>query len=230
MIGDVISQQSMMMGVARANRVDPSLAATKALAAYLLKAEFFIDGGSAKDTSFFLTSVKEEWPSPTEDLNYPTASIIESGEATFDAHNLAPTPIEETIGVFDALVCDQDWPIPKSVLWKEGEISTTFQVDFFASSKPQRQAIYSRLGQLFNPSEERAGVLLEGPVDYFSLPARFTLLSAKRDDSRATAYSNEWRVRCSVQCEIDIVSLRRAVLMQPSMTDLVITDPNDPEE
>jgi hypothetical protein len=137
--------------------------------------------------------------------------------------------LEETLGLFDCYIGSTTGD-PKTVLWKEGEFVSTFQVDFLTTFKPEREAIEGALSQLFNPSEERTGVLLEGPEEYFSRNVRATLLTTKRDDSAATAYSNEWRLRCSVQIESDTVSLRHAVLMQRPQACVTVIDPNDPEE
>jgi len=229
MIGDIIGSTVRRPPVAVTNTMGPRIASALALKAYLEAAVFVVDGGEANDRSFSLTTVREDWPTPNDDLDYPTASIVETAASVYDAHNLVPTALEDTLGVYDCLVGNPEGVPAKTVLWKEGELVTAFQVDFWTASKPEREAIEGALSAKFSPSEERTGVLLEGPEAYYSLPIRFTLMSTRNDDSAATAYPNEWRLRCSIQTESDIVSLRQVTLLTPqSAVDVV--DPKDPED
>ncbi len=230
MIGDIIGSTGRIPELAFINTIGPELAASKTLKAYLEKATFHVRAEGAPYTTFKLNPISEEWPRPDQDLKYPTASIIEAGTTGQSPHNLTPTPLEETLGLFDCFVGDPNQDPPKTVLWKESELSSTFQVDFWTATQPEREAIEGALSQLFSPSEDRSGVLLRGPEEYFDREVRFTLMSTKRDDTGATAYPNEWRLRCSIQVESDIVSLRKAILIQPSKVRLDVIDPSDPEE
>ena len=230
MIGDVIGDKGRIPELAFINTIGPELAVSKTLKAYLEKATFQISAENVPYTTFQLNPISEQWPRPDQDLNYPTASIIEASTSRHEPHNLNPTPLEETLGQFDCFIGKPGQDPPKTVLWKESELSTQFQLDFWTSTQPEREAIAGALSQLFSPSEDRSGVLLQGPDSYFNREIRFTLMSTRRDDSAATAYPNEWRLRCSVQVESDIVSLRKAILLQPTKPRIDVIDPNDPEE
>lgn len=205
--------------------LSPRDAMAEALAEYLRGAVFRVWGGDAPDTELKLTGVTTEWPDASAELNYPCASIIEQTDTFHEAHNLVPTPLEETLGTYDS--CGHVLGLPQTVLWKSAEASVNFQLDFWTSSKPDRQAIEAELGALFSPGEGRSGVLIGGHSRYFDRPVRCTLLSHRRVDTGTTAYANERRLQCAIRAEIDIVRLYRATLTTPSVTTDAL-DPNDP--
>lgn len=198
------------------------------LSAYLSTAAFRTFGGMAADTTFSLRAVFPEWPDVSTELPYPCASVIEKTDTFYEAHNFVPTAVEETLGQFDCLVgCDGGEP--STVLWKLAEATCDFQIDYWSSNIPEREAIEANLGELFNPGEERSGVLLTGPDRYYSTPIRATLTSHRRIDTEGTVYPNERRLNTTVRCEVDVLQLRQATLLRPASTT-VVTDPNDPPE
>lgn len=228
-VGDVLrSSTSAPIQVAHANRMGPRTAMAKALAAYLEKVWWYVDGDeSVQDTRFRLNPIAEEWPSADEELDYPTASIVEAGETEQHPSGFVPTPLEETWGTFDELAGLSGVP-GKTVLWKEADAVASFQVDFWTNSKPDRQAIEAQIASVFSPGQDRYGVLVEGPKLYYSRPCRFTLETHKNDDTKVTAFVNERRLRCSVTGECDIVSLRMATMTTVQPACVEVTDPNDP--
>lgn len=205
--------------------LSPRDAMAEVLAEYLRTATFRVWGADAQDTEFQLTSVLTEWPDASATLDYPCASIVEQTDTFHEAHNFTPTPLEETLGLFDSCVSENG--MPRTVLWKSAEASVNFQLDFWTSNKPERQAIEAELGALFSPNEGRFGALLGGHPRYFDRPVRCTLLSHRRVDNGTTAYANERRLQCAIRAEIDIVRLYRATLTTPSVATEA-TDPNDP--
>jgi hypothetical protein len=229
-VGDIITDMNIQHPIAIRNVLGARKAAAEALKSYLLKTWFMVDGGEKNNTEFQLNDVRSEWPDPAEELNYPIASIIEAGFTTYSPHNFVPTPLEETLGEWDCLIGHSAGAPQKTVLWKENELSTTFQIDYWLATKPDREAIEGLLPYLFNPGEDRTGILIEGPESYFKQPIRFTLMNVTYDDSNITTYQHEYRLRTSVMCESDIVSLRLATLMQPIKICVDVEDPNDPEE
>lgn len=207
--------------------IGPRQAMAETLREYLLTMRFRVwGGGQAADTEITLNDVFPEWPDASSALPYPCASVIEQTDTFYEAHNFAPTALESTLGMFD---CPPGADPPQTVLWKVAEASVEFQVDFWASSLPDRQAIEAELGHLFNPGQERSGVLLGGHPRFYNRPVRATLLSHRRVDVEASVYPNERRLQCVIRCEADIVHLRAATLLSPSVSTEV-TDPNDPVE
>jgi hypothetical protein len=229
-VGDLIQPAtSIPIPVAVANRIGPREAMAQALAAYLETIYWYVDAGDdldPRDGRFRLNPIALKWPRPDVPLRYPTASIIEIGETQQHPHHLTPSPLEETLGQFDHLLCAPG----STVLWKEAEAVASFQVDFWTNGDADRQAIEARLSAVFNPGQDRAGVLLEGPELYYSQPMRFTLQGQRYDDTAATAYSEERRLRCTVLGECDIVSLRMATTTTVPRPCVEVTDPNDPPE
>lgn len=190
------------MPLAQMNACDPSDAAARALSAYLEAAVFLIAGTPAQ--RFRLKQAIIGWPENFTELEYPTATIT-APAVREEAHSLTPTPLEETLDVY----------CPGTVLWKTAEHAIRFQVDFWVTDRVQRRAIAAALGELFNPCEDFCGARLQGPVDYWGLPIRFTLLGHERMDGDADVQARQRRLRAEVEADVDVVQLRKAVRLQP---------------
>lgn len=188
--------------LARWNKTDPRDAMALALQAYLLRPKFVVAGEHGEDREFQLNSVETEWPESFQDLDYPAAAITSGAET---AQSGPPIPLEETWGRFCA----------DTVLWKTGELQVEFQVDFWCANTPDRQAVAARLPDLFNPTEERSGVLLEGPESYFGQPIRFTWLGGSRVDNAGSVEVRDREYRARILGDITVVQLRRAVEFLP---------------
>lgn len=197
--------------------LDPRNAMAEVLAAFLRCAEFRRGGGDIPiDKLFRLKRVEPEWPDPKKDIVYPSASIIDNANIPYEAHSLTPTALEETWGSFEK----------DTVLWKTAEAVADFQVDYWTTDTPTREAIAARLPSLFNPGEGRSGVVLSGDPRYFRRPVRATLLNNQRMDTENAVFERERRLMTLVRCEVDVVHLRKAVELQPKM---VLRD-GDPED
>jgi hypothetical protein len=208
--------------------IGPLANMAEALAEYLRCAEFVVWGADAANTTFKLVRVTPEWPDAGTEMVYPSASLVESTDTFQEASNFTPRPMEETLGVFDGL-CGNGPNDPTTVLWKLGEASVEFQLDFWTTSIPDREAIEALLPTLFNVSQERAGLLLGGHPRYFGRSVRATLESVRRMDEENSVYPNERRLMCAVRAETDTVRLCRAALMAPTVRVEAI-DPNDPPQ
>lgn len=184
---------------------DPRNAAAEALKAYLEAAVFCIPG---KDpVRFRLTQVRKEWPEDFAELEYPAAGMT-TATITEDAHNFVPTLLEETKDRFGR----------GTVLWKTSEQRIEFQVDFWLTNKPERGAILAALPALFAPSEDRYGIMVQGPASYHDLPIRLTLASHERQDSAETVERRDRPLRVLIVADVDVVQLRRYVLLDPRAT------------
>ena len=186
--------------------LDPRNAMCEVLAAFLLCACFRRGGGTiGADKPFSLERVEHEWPDPKQEIVSPSASIIDNAGIPYEAHSLTPTALEETWDSF----------APGTVLWKTGEAVATFQVDFWTTDAPTREAIAARLPSLFNPGEGRIGVVLAGEPRYFRRPVRATLVNNERMDTQDAVFDRERRLLTHVRCEVDVVQLRKAIELQP---------------
>jgi hypothetical protein len=229
-LGDLI--QPSTIPVVKANRLGPRKAMAQALAAYLEGLWWYVDSGDdddPRDGRFQLNQISAQWIRGDRRLAYPTASIVEIGSTEQHPHNFTPSPLEETWGQFDSMIGPSGEP-GRTVLWKEAEAVATFQVDFWTDAEADRQAIEAGLAAAFSPGEDRYGILIEGPELYYSRQMRFTLQNHRNDDTGATAYAEERRLRCTVTGECDIVSLRMATMTTVPKPCVVVTDPNDPPE
>lgn len=205
----------------------PQEAMAEVIGKYLLCAIFRTRGVNGPDRDFAFTEVFNNWPDAGKDLPYPCASIGASTD-TYHEDQLRPHPVEDTLGVFDCLVgYEPDPAFPKTVLWRTAQATVDFQVDVWTSSVPERQAVEARLGYLFNPGQERTGVLLGGHPSYYSRAVRVTLLSHNSIDTEDAVYPNERRLQITLRADVDVVDLRIAVLLTPRAT-VDATDPIDP--
>jgi hypothetical protein len=195
--------------------LDPRNAMAEVLAAFLRCAVFMRDGGTMPDKRFALERVLPEWPDPKKEIQYPSASVIDSADVPYEAHNLVPSALEETWESFGKC----------TMLWKTGEAVATFQVDYWATDTPTREAIAARLPSLFSPTEARVGVMLAGDPRYFRRPVRATLLDHRRVDTQERVFSRDRRLQTMVRCEIDVVHLRKAVELDPEVRLDVTQEP-----
>lgn len=187
--------------------MDARAACAAALAEYLRCAVFRRGGGTAAATDFQLAAVLDEWPEPDVELQYPSASVIDDSETVPEAHALVPTPLEETYN-----------PETGVVLWKLAEAVQGFQVDFWATDAPTREAIAARLPALFVPGEGAYGVVLQGPVEYLCRPVRATLVSYQRMDLAEAVYPRERRLQVRIRCEVDVIQARCDRLVAPTVS------------
>lgn len=199
---------------------DARNACAEAVARYLLSATYRMWGDEDINRRYELKEVFPVWPDPSKDLPYPCASIIEAGPSDHAAHSLTPTMLEGSRDVW----------CKGTVLWKTAELEATFQVDFWLNEDSQREAIAARLPSLFNPSEARAGVILEATERYFRSRVRATLGPEQRIDDANSTYVKERRLRYTVTCETDMVHLREAQPLEIRRGILVIDEGDPPEQ
>jgi hypothetical protein len=184
---------------------DPRGAAADALAAYLRAAVFCIPG---KDpVRFRLNTVSTEWPEDFQELVYPAAGMT-TPTIVEDPHSLTPTLLEES----------KDKHGRGTVLWKTAEQRIEFQVDFWVTNSPERAAIAAALPALFAPSEDRYGIMVQGPASYYDLPIRLTLSSHERQDTAESVERRDRPLRALIVADVDVVQLRRYVALDPRAT------------
>lgn len=177
------------------------------LGEYLRCAEFLLGGGQDVDTPFRLREVLYEWPEPKTQMTYPSVSITDREDIPVSASSFVPVPLEDTWDQFGA----------GTVLWKLGEMTATFQVDFWSDNKPTREAIAAQLPSLFAPGEDATRVVLRGTPRYWQRPVRASLVSWRRMDEVSTVYVRERRLMAVVRLDVDVVDLRCAVPFEPSV-------------
>ncbi len=198
--------QAVLYPQAGAPLLDPAHAAAVPLAAFLGNLDFCRWGGNAPNTPFKLNKVFHEWPEPDLDLPYPCATVTEVSRADISGHNFVPTALESTFGQY----------CPDTVLWKLGEVQIEFQVDFWTTDIPTREALGARLPSAFAPGESSSCIVLCGDCRYWDRPVRCTLVGYERRDDSDTVFVRERRLIATIRCDIDVVDLRCANLLQAS--------------
>ena len=184
--------------LARRGFLDPETAAKRTLATFLRRVVFVVEpGDDGVCAPFNLNDVFEEWPEPKEELNRPAASVV-TATSPYLAHNFAPTVLEQTANCFG----------DNTVLWKTDEMQLDLQIDFWVTNAPERSAIAARLPEVFNLTESRSGILVQGPCEYFDRTVRFSLINTNRPDTSESTFERERRLTQTVRADIDVVQLR----------------------
>lgn len=188
--------------LARPTPIEAREAAAQALQAYLLCLVFIVPG--MPQVRFRLNDVRQDWPENFHELNFPAAAIT-VGAVINDPHNLTPSALEETWHRFER----------DTVLWKTAEEQIDFVVDVWTTNKPERVAVRAGLQDAFNPTEIRAGIMVQGPHEYYERTVRLTLQSLEGVDGSDTVFSRERQLRAVVRADIDVVQLRKAGALAP---------------
>lgn len=184
--------------VARRGFLDPKTAMGRTLRVLLERIVFVTEPGEdGLCQDFNLNQVLEAWPEPRVELSRPAGSIIAPTEPQ-TAHNFGPTMLEDTVDCFGN----------NTVLWKTSEMMIDFQVDFWVTNEVERNAIAVRLPEVFNMTESRGGILVQGPSEYFARTVRFTLQDGARPDSSESVFERERRYQTTIRGDIDVVHLR----------------------
>lgn len=215
----VLVPRAPLPATARLATIDARGAAAIAVREHLLCADFLRWGGeTAADTPFRLAEVREEWPEPDRAMVYPSATLVDREDVPAGDSSFVPQPLEETWHEFGE----------GTVLWKLAEATFSFQADFWSDDVPTREAIAARLPALFAPGEDGTRVVLAGSERYFRRPVRATLLSWRRMDEPGSVYVRERRLMAVIRCEVDVVDLRCATALNPSVRVAEIGETVDP--
>jgi len=199
-VGDVLNP--ILLPSCEVGTIDPRQAVAEALAAYLFAARFRRwNGADLREpyTDFQLRAVTREWPEDGTDLVYPCASIVDYGAGAYSASSFSPTVLEETNDKFG----------PGTVVWKLSELEADFQVDFWTTDLPTREAIAASLPRLFAPGETQ-DLRLATSERYYNAPCRLSLVSVERMDDEGTAPARERRLRAVVRTVVSVLDLRVA--------------------
>lgn len=201
-----VGPQAVLFPQAGAPLLSPIKAAMVSLAGFLASLDFCRWGGAAPNTNFKLNDVFTEWQEADKTLPYPCASIIDGEPVEYGASSLVPHVLEETHNLYGK----------NTVLWKTDEIDVDFQVDFFATDVPTRDALDARLPSAFAPGEDGSRVVLVGSTLYYNRPVRAYLKDSWRMDNPDSVHARERRLRSMITCTIDVVDLRCVSLLQAS--------------
>ena len=183
--------------------VSPRLAIARALARYLETLVFTRSG--PPDVLFKLKRVWDEWPDAETRIDYPSASVL-PGTAEYDDSLLTPSFVEGTFGQF----------APGTALVQQAELTERIQLDIWASSREEREAIVAGIESALNPREDAYGLDLPMP-DYYEREASYVLHGVQFIDDEGSA-RNERRAVMHIDAIAPVVALRHTSLMLPRVT------------
>ena len=150
---------------------DARTALTRGLARYLAGLEV---QGNAGRVLAFGGRVYESWADPEVQATFPSAVVLGSGPARYDASRLVPS----TVGRI-AL------PDGRAVI-AASEMELTLSVDVWATDSRARAALVGGLESALCPNEWRYGLLLDLPF-YFGARAAYELTAVEYQDSEEGA-------------------------------------------
>lgn len=194
--------------------IDPDKAVRMALAAYLSQQTFKIaPGPDGLIREFVLREVSTSWPEAQKNLPYPCGAI--SGPGILGQSDFIAEGLEETRDVYGV----------GTFVWKLDEIESEYQIDFFTTSEPEREALAAKVPALFMPNDGLGRVWLEAPSEYLSWPMAAMYTGMSRGQEPNQVYSNEYRLSVRVQCSIDVIELRCTPLLDPMPIVEVVQQP-----
>jgi len=145
------------------------------------------------------------WPDSPQDMTFP-AIVFLAGHGNYDVIGLTAYVEEDTRDVF----------APGTVVQWQHEYREAFQIEIWASSKPELRAVLSGLETAFVPVEQMVGIRFRMP-DYYNEPVVFTLESSQRFDE-PDAVRNRFRARVEVEMRFTVVQLVNYVPLTPIVT------------
>jgi hypothetical protein len=185
---------------------DARTTAMYALRDYICALVFFRAGSvNGGPVSFQIDPAKGfqvEQPDDNKDLVFPSMAVV-SGEGEANPTGLTPYLDEASKDVFGK----------DSILQVHHEHTEVFQLDIWATFRAERRALLAGLQIAFNPTEERAGLLLK--LDrYYDQTARFTLLRSAPIDGPDTM-KNRRQAVATISLEVNVVQLVHYRTLQP---------------
>lgn len=186
-------------------QISADTAVRQALARYLGAVTFSIWEGVpdvselSRAREFRLVRVLPDFPGPTTELVYPSASISETVAQAYEG-GMTPGVLEDSYA-----------PETGSVLWQLGRVDGLLQVDFWADSPALRDAIAAALPGVMNPNEGMSGFYLRLPSTYASAVARYLQLTQETVDQPESAWANERRLMLTVRYTAPVLVRRAAV-------------------
>lgn len=158
---------------------------------------------------FNFKKVSGEWSPPTEQLQYPAASVATPVPETYEAFGFTPVVYEDT---YDATT--------GMTLVKYGEWSADLFITIWASDKWMRDAVMEGIEAAMNPRLDITGMFLPVPANY-GLDARFTLMEAKKLDTSETVFRNELQTLVTIKSRADYVRKVAIPILQPNIITTV---------
>lgn len=153
-----------------------------------------------------LKDVKEDWPSASQKLRYPSATIFTN------------IPEYEPLFPYPLVPFDPNIVLTKpeiKVKYVVGQYDWSLQLDLWTGNKFNRHDLYEEVFQAFHKQIRKIGnfnsrVPQTGLIltldDYFKIPCIYTWAGYNFEDSEISSQRREWRVK------IDILANTKAIV------------------
>ncbi len=186
-----------------------SLAVGEVFADFLKTLSFTRYSKDNKPQTFNFAKVSGEWSPPTEQLQYPAASVATPVPEAYDAFGFTPVVYEDTYDASTGMT-----------LVKYGEWSADLFITIWASDKWMRDAVMEGIESAMNPRLDITGMFLPVPANY-GLDARFTLMEAKKLDTSETVFRNELQTLVTIKSRADYVRKVNIPVLKPTIITTV---------
>jgi hypothetical protein len=128
-----------------------------------------------------LQGVYDDWPSPSQKLKYPSASLFMGSQKFM---NGLPYEISRVAGVNNTLVTTRI----------VGIYEMRLQLDVWCATKADRHQMFESIFLALNPKKETNGFNLI-LADYFNLPMHVSLLGFDYVNTEQESERSEWRTK-----------------------------------
>lgn len=154
-----------------------------------------------------LKNAYENFPNPSQVLEYPSLTIINAGKSVF-------TPYGDQYVIYKGDVIDSGEDIGKFPVRRVvGNHVFNFQLDFWCSSKPERHAIFKEFFNAFNKDTNAMGLSLQ-MEDYYNTFAHYSITDLDTSDSEDQSQRSEWRIKIGLVVDCMAVIERNELLIQ----------------
>jgi len=153
-----------------------------------------------------LKKVYANFPNPSQKLEYPSVTVF-TGKPKFNPHG-----DQYVIYKGDVITTGSDtgkFPVRCVV----GNYEFNLQLDFWCSTKFERNAIWEEFFSGFNNNSSAMGLSLIMP-EYFNTFAHYSISDFDLSDSEEQSQRSEWRIRVGVLVDCVAVIQRNESLIQ----------------
>ena len=158
----------------------------------------------------------ESFPDYVEDLVFPSIVFL-PGKAVYEPIGLTCYIEEDTL----------DRYAPGTVVMWMSEYTETFQLEIWASKRPERRGMLSALEEALSPTEQSYGLIFKVP-DYFDEFVCYTVMDRILEDDTESS-KNRRRARMSIEMRYNVVRLVNAQGINPEIAVSVL-EPGELED
>lgn len=162
-----------------------------------------------------VAQVIQDFPTPNQQLKYPTITVTHSEKPGFT--NEMP---------YEHCLSGDASKAATTVVWITGQWDYSLQLDIWARSVPERDAVFQRLFNALNAQINPMGLSIK-LEDYFGLYGRFEIDGFSHADGEQQSQRGEWRTKVSILASVKQAQIENTYkITKPIVTELDILDTN----